>query len=70
MTLIMAPGSGNTPENGGRPVYSWKDSEHAGMKDDEVTSRQTQPKAYTSLAGVRANLNPNRSGSSNSGAIQ
>jgi hypothetical protein len=35
-----------------------------------VTSKQTQPNAYTSVAGVRANLSPKRPGSSSSGAIQ
>jgi hypothetical protein len=39
-------------------------------KRSVLTSKQTHPKAYTSLAGVRVNLSPERPGSSNSGAIQ
>jgi hypothetical protein len=40
------------------------------VRESYVTSKQTQPNAYTSVVGVRANAHPKRSGSINSGAIQ
>jgi hypothetical protein len=40
------------------------------VRESYVTSKQTQPNAYTSVMGVRANVRPKRSGSINSGAIQ